>query len=44
MQTTKSLLDEGHDVTVLAECLGYVNRQGHLKALEQMEKLGAKIK
>jgi len=44
LQTVKSLIGAGHDVRVLKDCLGYVNAQGHAKALEQMERIGAKIK
>jgi NAD+ synthetase len=43
LQTVKTLLENGHHVHVLRDCLGYVSAHGHEKALRQMERAGAQI-
>lgn len=41
--TVLDLLKAGFRVTVLSECLAYVNAEGHKTALAEMEKTGARI-
>ena len=38
--TAKDLLDAGFKVTVLKDCIAYVERQGHLNTLKKMEEEG----
>ncbi|MBQ7709470.1 MAG: isochorismatase family protein [Bacteroidales bacterium] len=41
--TAEDLLKDGFQVTVLQDCLAWVDADGHRKALEEMEKEGIKL-
>ena len=40
-ETVLDLLDNGFNVKLLTNCLGYVNEKDHIKALKEMEEKGA---
>lgn len=42
-ETVLDLLNNGFNVTVLKDCLAYVNEEEHFKALKEMEEKGAKL-
>lgn len=41
--TAEDLMKDGFKVTVLQDCLAWVNREGHVKALEEMKKEGIRL-
>ncbi len=43
MNTCVDLLKAGFNVHLLSSCIGWVNKEGHKKAITEMEKLGVKI-
>ena len=41
--TAKDILQDGFQVSVLSNCLAWVDREGHFKALEQMKQEGIRV-
>ena len=42
-ETVLDLLKAGHTVSLLEKGVGYVKREDHIKALEELKKAGVKI-